>query len=110
MDAISPVIRLADDHDMRGIAWLRDWDVDEARRTVFHAPSKLVFLIDYKPPGAGEWVRPSALSARVAHVCDGGQLPEAASLLRIGKDAIHAFVLTAEVCHKPADDDDGIPF
>jgi hypothetical protein len=109
MDALGPIIRLADDHDMRGIALLRDWDVDEGTHTVFHAPTKLLFVIDYDQPGEGEWVRPSALSARVAHVCDGGHLPEPTALQRVGKDAIHAFVLVAEVCQVPMNPDD-IPF
>jgi len=53
MDAISPIIRLAHDLDIRPIKLLRDWDVDDAARTVFHGPSKLVFLIDYDPPAHG---------------------------------------------------------
>jgi hypothetical protein len=109
MDTIGPVTRLADDSDMRPIKLLLDWVVDENDRTVFHRPSKLVFLIDYPPPAKGEWVRPSSLSARVVHVCDGGELPAPETLRLIGKDAIHAFVLSADACHEPIAGDD-IPF
>jgi hypothetical protein len=109
MDTISPTISLADDRDMRPIKLFRDWDVDENARTVFHRPRKLVFLIDYVAPLDGERVRPGAVTARVAHVCDGHQLPAMKTLRRIGKDAIHAFILCSGVCHDPRDEDD-IPF
>ena len=109
MDAIGPTTRLAHDLDMRPIKLLRDWDVDEPAGTVFHRPSKLVFLIDYDPQVDGQPVKPSAVSARAVHVCDGGALPPEARLRQIGKDAIHAFVLLAEVCHEPTNPDD-IPF
>jgi hypothetical protein len=94
MDTISPIISLTDDHDLRPIMLFRDWDVDENARTVFHSPSNLLFLIYYDPPEDGERVRPSAIAARVAHVCDGHQLPAMETLERIGKDAIHAFILS----------------
>jgi hypothetical protein len=109
MDAIGPVIRLADDMDLHPIKLLRDWQVNEDARTVFHGPSKLVFVIDYDPPPEGAWVRPSDLSAQMAHVCDGGKLPPPPVLQQIGKDAIHAFVLLADVCNPPTDSDE-IPF
>jgi hypothetical protein len=32
---------------------LRDWDVDEIARTIFHRTSKFVFLIDYDPERNG---------------------------------------------------------
>ena len=102
MDTINPIISLTDDNDLRPIMLLRDWCVDENARTVFHSPSNLLFSIYYDPPVDGEPVRPSALAARVAHVCDGHQLPAMETLERIGKDAIHAFILSLP-------DDDDIP-
>jgi hypothetical protein len=109
MDAMSPAIRLAHDSDMRPIKLLRDWVVNEKDRTVFHRPSKLMFLIEYPPLAAGAPVRPSSLSARIAHVCDGHALPAPKKLHLIGKDAIHAFVISADVCSEPLKDAD-IPF
>ena len=109
MDTVSPIISLSDDRDLRPIKLFRDWDVDENARTVFHRPRKLVFLIDYVAPLDGERVRPGGITARVAHVCDGHQLPTIETLQRIGKDAIHAFILSAAVCQDPSDPDD-IPF
>jgi hypothetical protein len=109
MDTISPVISLTDDHDMRPIKLLSHWDVDGRNRTVFHRPSKLVFLIDYVQALNGERLRPSAVTARAAHVCDGRQLPAVKTLRRIGKDAIHAFILCSDVCSDPLDQED-IPF
>jgi hypothetical protein len=67
------------------------------------------FLLDYVRPLGGKWVKPLGLSARLLHVCDGGDLPSLAALRQIGKDAICAFILSANVCHEPTSPDD-IPF
>ena len=108
MHAIGPIIRLNDDNDFRAINLFGDWDVNEQTRIVHHAPSKLTFLIDYKHPAEGSWVKPCDLTARLVHICDGHALPKG-KLHQIGKDAIHAFLLVADVCHKPTDDSE-IPF
>ena len=109
MHAIAPVIRLDDDGDLRPIKLFKDWQVDEFARLVHHRPSKLAFLIDYITPPEGEWVKPSGLCARLVHACDGTDVPAAARLRRIAKDAIHAFVLIARVCQEPTGEDE-IPF
>jgi hypothetical protein len=109
MDALGPAIRLDNDSDMRPIKLFRDWVVDEKDRTVFHRPSKLLFVVDYPEPAGRQAVRPSSITARVAHVCAGGALPAHEKLRRIGKDAIHAFVASADACQEPLENDD-IPF
>jgi hypothetical protein len=109
MDTVSPVISLSDDLDLRPIKLFRDWSVDEDARTVFYRPRKLAFSIDYDAPLGGGHVRPSAIKARVMHVCDGQRLPAMETLERVGKDAIHAFVLSADVCQERLDPGD-IPF
>ena len=109
MDALGPVIRLDDDNDMRPIKWLRDWVADEDHKTVFYRPGKLVFVIDHPPPRAGKWVQPSALSARLAHMCDSADMPALDEMRQLAKDAIHAFVLSADVCREPISYED-IPF
>ena len=109
MQAIGPVIRLDNDSDLRPIKLLTAWHVDERNRLVHHRPSKLAFLIDYIPPPEGEWVKPSGLSARLVHTCNGAVVPPPAKLRRLAKDALQVFLLTAEVCRKPTGPDD-IPF
>ena len=109
MHAIGPIVHLGNDGDMRPIQLLSDWHVNEHSRLVHHRPSKLAFLIDYAPPPEGEYVKPSALSARLVHACNGTDLPPPETLRRLAKDAIHAFLLIADVCHPPTDPDQ-IPF
>ena len=108
MQAIGPIIRLDNDDDFRPIMLFTDWDINEKTRIVHHVPTKLTFIIDYKPPTDEGWVKASDLTARLAHTCD-GCTPNMDQLCQIGKDAIHAFFLVAEACQKPTDDSQ-IPF
>ena len=106
MDAIGPVLRINSLAELRPIMLFRDWEIDEAGLSVLYRPAGLLFLIDY---AARAPVPIEALSARLAHSCDAAELPDADALTRIGKDALHAFFLAAEVCQEPTDDDQ-IPF
>src|SRR5208337_3057639 len=83
--------------DLRPIVFGGDWRVDENHATVFHRPSKLLFRIDCPSVEEGARVPLAALSARILHVCDGAPLPATPELLRIGKDAIHVFVICADI-------------
>lgn len=106
MDTISPVIRITSAAELRPIRLFQDWEIDEERQTVFYRPSGLLFMIDYTvtPP-----VPLDALSARLIHSCQTTKLPDNDTLTAIGKDALHAFFLAAEVCQEPTNDDQ-IPF
>jgi hypothetical protein len=108
MHAIAPIIRLDSEDDFRPINLFKDWHVNETTRIVHHFPSKLTFVINYEHPAEGSWVKPCELTARLIHICDGRGRP-INKLRQIGKDAIHAFLLVADVCHKPFDDSE-IPF
>ena len=81
MDYISPPITLENDADLRPIRLLRDWHVDG--NLVLHRHTGLLFQI------FGDQV---PYSVRAIHVCDHRPIPSARSLVRIGKDAIHAFM------------------
>ena len=109
MHAIGPVIRLDNDNDLRPINLFNDWYVDELARLVHHRPSKLTFVIEYIPPSEGDWVKRSGLSAQLVHACGDTDVPPAATLRQIAKDAIHAFLFMADVCHEPTSLDE-IPF
>src|SRR5271168_2704265 len=100
MDAISPTFRLDHANDLRGILY-GDWHVDERDRTVFYHPRRLLFVIDYETPADAAFVGALDLSATLRHVCTGENMPPPDQLRQIAKDAIHAFVIFAEVCQKP---------
>jgi len=107
--AIGPIIRLDHEADFRAINLFKDWGVDEQARTVHYWPGSLTFLIDYVSPPEGDWLKPMDLSAQLVHACNGTKVPNTARLRQIAKDAIHAFLLIADVCHKPTNEDE-IPF
>ena len=92
MDAIGPALRTKALEELRPIAF-DNWIVDEAGQTVFHQPYGLAFLIDYAPPDKGKWLGLLDHTARLAHACDDTQVPAAAELVEIMRDAIHVFAL-----------------
>jgi hypothetical protein len=70
-------------------------------------------------PDNGPPVPLAALSARVVHGCDGAPLPATNDLNRIGKDAIHVFLICSDlnldlaaqtVSPRPPDHPDDMPF
>jgi hypothetical protein len=95
MDAISGEIRLAHDRDFRAIRLLSEWLVDLGHNLVVYRPQGLGFAVRNTGTAATE-VPPTAYTARLVHICDGGKTPDRELLDRLGKDAIHAFILSTE--------------
>jgi hypothetical protein len=82
----------------RPFNFVLDWDAGEDDLgLVYHKPTKLLFRVACTAPDDGAPIPQSALFSRVAHVCDGAQLPPMDELQRIGKDAIQACIIFAHM-------------
>ena len=108
MDAISPPIQLDSDNDLRGIMLFHDWSVDVDAGTVLYRPRRLTFAIECPAPPPGGTPSRTGVVARLAHLCDGADVPPLEELRRIGKDAIAAFIMASPAFNPP--DDRGLPF
>lgn len=108
MDAISPPIRLDDEYDLRAITLPRDWAVDVEGGAVLYRPRHLTFTIECPTPPLSGLPPRTGVVARLAHVGDGANVLPLDELRRIGKNAIHAFIMESPIYNPP--DDRGLPF
>ena len=95
MDAISGEIRLVHNRDFRAIRLPSEWSVDLGHNLVVYRPQGLGFAVRNTGTAATE-VPPTDYTARLVHICGGGKTPDRELLDQLGKDAIHAFILSAE--------------